>query len=186
MTKSEMWVSNVVAVPLGVLILVCLQITILATPFHQLRRMNIRNCMITSKIRRLLSKLKEVGAKEALSTLMKMIRWITTLKVRTLSLLTKFMFIPHHLGKNWYDEKCRSFVLNGIHLKWIIGTNSNWKNQNPRNHFGATCKTALPIRPIYWKNGPNGPNWQCSLAGSSKTAPRILIFSIAMGSKPSF
>ena len=84
MTKSEMWVSNVVAAPLGVLILVCLQITILATPFHQLRRMNIRNCMITSKIRRLLSKLKEVGAKEALSTLMKMIRLITTLKVRTL------------------------------------------------------------------------------------------------------
>ena len=31
--------------------------------------------------------------------------------------------------------------------------------------------------------GPNWPNWQCSLAGSSKRAPRILIFSIAMGAE---
>ena len=29
----------------------------------------------------------------------------------------------------------------------------------------------------------NGPNWQCCLAGSSKTAPRILIFSIILGAK---
>ena len=35
----------------------------------------------------------------------------------------------------------------------------------------------LPARqPIYLKNGPNGLNWQCCLAGSSKTGPRILIF----------
>ena len=34
------------------------------------------------------------------------------------------------------------------------------------------------------KIGPNWPNWQCFLAGSSKTAPRILIFSAAMGAKP--
>ena len=37
------------------------------------------------------------------------------------------------------------------------------------------------MQPIYLKIGPNWPNWQCCLAGSSKTAPRILIFSIAMG-----
>jgi hypothetical protein len=42
------------------------------------------------------------------------------------------------------------------------------------------------MQPIYRKNGPNGLNWQCSLAASSKTAPMILIFSIAMGAKPSF
>ena len=29
-------------------------------------------------------------------------------------------------------------------------------------------------------------NWQCCLAGSSKTAPRILIFSIAIGADYSF
>ena len=29
----------------------------------------------------------------------------------------------------------------------------------------------------------NWSNWQCCLAGSSKTAPRILIFSIAMGTE---
>ena len=39
----------------------------------------------------------------------------------------------------------------------------------------------LPIQPIHLDNGPNGLYWQCCLAGSSKTAPRILIFSIASG-----
>ena len=46
-----------------------------------------------------------------------------------------------------------------------------------------------PIQPIYFKigpNWPNWPNWQCCLAGSSKTAPRILIFSIAMSADYSF
>jgi hypothetical protein len=32
----------------------------------------------------------------------------------------------------------------------------------------------------------NGLDWQCYLAGSSKTVPRISIFSIAVGDKPSF
>ena len=40
--------------------------------------------------------------------------------------------------------------------------------------------------PFTSKIGPNGLLWQCCLAGSSKMAPRILIFSIAMGAKPSF
>ena len=44
----------------------------------------------------------------------------------------------------------------------------------------------LPILPIHLKNGPNGLNWQCYLAGSSKTAPTILIFSIAVGANYSF
>ena len=39
-----------------------------------------------------------------------------------------------------------------------------------------------PFGPIF---EVNGLNWQCYLAGSSKTAPRILIFSIAIGAKPS-
>ena len=38
-------------------------------------------------------------------------------------------------------------------------------------------------RPIYRLYGLN---WQCCLAGSYKMAPRILIFSIAMGAKPFF
>ena len=51
--------------------------------------------------------------------------------------------------------------------------------------LGAVLKlpAALPIQPINQKKGPNGLNWQCCLAGSSKTAPRILIFSIAMGAE---
>ena len=32
------------------------------------------------------------------------------------------------------------------------------KNPNPGRQFGATYKTALPVQPIYRKNGPNGPN----------------------------
>ena len=47
--------------------------------------------------------------------------------------------------------------------------------------FGATANSAhLP------QNWPNWPNRQCCLAGSSKTAPRILIFSIAMDAHYSF
>ena len=34
--------------------------------------------------------------------------------------------------------------------------------------------------------GPNWPNQQCCLASRSKTAPKILIFSIAMDAKNSF
>ena len=93
----------------------------------------------------------------------------------------------HTLPKNkLICPKMGGLSLNGIQLKWIIGTHSNWKNQNPWSRFGATCKTALPTQPIYHKNGPNGLNWQCSLAGSSKMAPRILIFLIAMGAKLKF
>ena len=36
------------------------------------------------------------------------------------------------------------------------------------------------------ENGPNGLNWQCCLAGSFKTALRILIFSMAMDADYSF
>ena len=45
---------------------------------------------------------------------------------------------------------------------------------------------ALPIMAFSLKIGPNWPNWQCCLAGSSKTAPRILISSITMGADNSF
>ena len=41
----------------------------------------------------------------------------------------------------------------------------------------------MPIQPIYHENGPNGLNQHCCLAGSSKTAPRILIFSIVLGAE---
>ena len=47
-------------------------------------------------------------------------------------------------------------------------------------------KSVLPIHPIYLENCPNGQNWQCFLAGNSKTAPRILILSIAIGADYSY
>ena len=40
-----------------------------------------------------------------------------------------------------------------------------------------------PFGPFY---EVNGLDWQCYLAGSSKTAPRILIFSIAIGADYSY
>ena len=54
------------------------------------------------------------------------------------------------------------------------------KNQNPEGRFGATTISA---HFIYLEIGSN---WQCCLAGWSKTAPRILIISIAMGVEYSF
>ena len=57
---------------------------------------------------------------------------------------------------------------------------------NPGGLFGATSETALPIQPIWPIFEVNKLNWQCCLAGSSKTAPRILIFSIAMIANYSF
>ena len=68
----------------------------------------------------------------------------------------------------------------------ISGIHGNSKHQNPGSHFGATSYTALPIQLISLKIGPNWPNQQCCLAGSSKTAPRILTVSIAMGANNSF
>ena len=60
------------------------------------------------------------------------------------------------------------------------------KNQNPGARFGATSYTALPIQPILPNFLVDGPNWQCSLAGSSKTALKILIFSLVLDAEYSF
>ena len=49
----------------------------------------------------------------------------------------------------------------------------------PKN-VRAKVKTIWTIWPSLWVNGLD---WQCYLAGSSKTAPRIFIFSIAMVAK---
>ena len=42
---------------------------------------------------------------------------------------------------------------------------------------------ALLIWPICASFEVNGLDWQCCLAGSSKTAPRIFIFSIFLGAE---
>ena len=48
------------------------------------------------------------------------------------------------------------------------------------------AKQQCQSSPFTSKIGPNGLDWQCYLAGSSKTAPRILIFSIAIGADYSY
>ena len=57
------------------------------------------------------------------------------------------------------------------------------KKVNSVGHFGTTSQTEVPIRPIF---AGNGLDWHCCLAGSSKTAPSILIFSIVMVADYSF
>ena len=76
---------------------------------------------------------------------------------------------------------------NGNKLKWIIGTHGNWKKlkileavlELPAKQH---CQFS-PFGPIF---EVNGLDWHCYLAGSSKTAPRILISSIAIGAKYSY
>ena len=44
----------------------------------------------------------------------------------------------------------------------------------------------LPALPIWPNYELNGLDWQCCLAGSSKRAPRIFIFSIVLGAENLF
>ena len=46
-------------------------------------------------------------------------------------------------------------------------------------------KEACQSSPFTSKNEANGLDWQCYLAASSKAAPRIFIFSIALGADQS-
>ena len=66
--------------------------------------------------------------------------------------------------------------LNGIQLKWIIGTHSNWKIKILGAVLDLPAKKALPIQPIWPIFLVNGLDWKCCFAGSSKMAWRILIF----------
>ena len=83
----------------------------------------------------------------------------------------------------YLPKKCGGIYSNEFHIKWIIGIHGIWNNQNPGSHFGVTSTTNPAHLPQYWQNWPNR---QCCLAGSSKTAHRILIFSIAMGTDKLF
>ena len=52
----------------------------------------------------------------------------------------KSLSIPssHCLGMNYYVNFLGGTGSNGFDIKWIFGTEDNWKNQNPRGNFGAT------------------------------------------------
>ena len=58
-----------------------------------------------------------------------------------------------HSTYSWNIEwqKCVRMGLNSFHIKWMISTLCNSKNQNPGSCFGATSWTALRIWPI-WPN----------------------------------
>ena len=46
--------------------------------------------------------------------------------------------LTHCLGINYYVNFLGGIGSNGFHIKWIFGTQGNWKNQNPGGRFGAT------------------------------------------------
>ena len=79
------------------------------------------------------------------------------------------------------SNKLECIGLNENKLKWIIGTHSHWKIKI----LGAVSELPAkqPIWPIFMVNRLI---WQFCLADSSKTAPRIMIFSMVMGADYSF
>ena len=81
-------------------------------------------------------------------------------------------------GSQWISNK-----INIRHL----GQLKKWKSWEPFGSYqlNSTANPAhLPQNWAYFE--VNGLDWQCCLAGSSQRAPRILIFSIAMGADYSF
>ena len=85
-----------------------------------------------------------------------------------------------------------AFPANVFHLKWIIdtrliSTHDNWKKKSESWGPFWSYQLNSTVNPAFnRKIGPNGLNWQCFLAGSFKTAPRILIFFNFMGTDYSF
>ena len=74
-------------------------------------------------------------------------------------------------------EKCGRLDITVFHIIWHL-----WQLKILELPAKYHCQSS-PFTSKIW---PNGLNWQWCLAGSSKTAPRILSFSIAIGAKPSF
>ena len=62
------------------------------------------------------------------------------MKVSNLPFSTSWFFGGFDLG-DWIIVPQKSGGIgssNGFHIKWIIGTQENWKNKNPGGPFGAT------------------------------------------------
>ena len=60
---------------------------------------------------------------------------------------------------------------------------SQWVSHKMYNRHPLQLKKSLPIWPIWPNFEVDGLDWQCCLAGSSKTAPRIFILSIVLGAE---
>jgi hypothetical protein len=91
------------------------------------------------------------------------------------------------LRLDYYTPKKDGLIWgNRFHIKWAFGTQDNQKHLYPELPFWSYQSTALPIWSILHIFKVYGLDRQCCLAGSSKTAPRILISSIAMVADYSF
>ena len=71
---------------------------------------------------------------------------------------------------NYYAWKNSGAQISMFHIKWISGNHGKSKFWGL---FWSYQPAAVPIQHICIKNGLK---WRCCLAGSSKTAPKILIF----------
>ena len=91
--------------------------------------------------------------------------WLRVLfkKVRTLVQRLKLKLMPC----SWH-QKLNSPIL---------------QSSNSRIYSTAKCLKEKEMLKFWPNCEVNGLYWQCCLAGSSKRAPRILIFSIAMGTE---
>ena len=69
---------------------------------------------------------------------------------------------------------------NGFQLKWRFGTHGNWKKSKSWGPFWSYQISSTANSAHFARFLVNGLNWQCCLAGSSKTAPSILILLITL------
>ena len=82
----------------------------------------------------------------------------------------------HWLYGSFYARKMRAQHWNHFWAKKKVWHPWQLKKFKSWGRFGATSYTALPIQPIWPIFEVNRLDWHCCLAGSSKMAPRILIF----------
>ena len=56
------------------------------------------------------------------------------------------------LTRYWNNipKKCGGLSSNGFHIKWIIGTHGNWKNQNPGAVLELDSSTNLVYLAQFW------------------------------------
>ena len=89
---------------------------------------------------------------------------------------SKFDFIPSLnftiQGFNWHEPEPGGGYWLGV-KRWQLCLRDT----------SHSAKCLQPIWPIWPNFEVNGLDWQCCLAGSSKTAPRIFIFSIVLGAE---
>ena len=110
--------------------------------------------------------------------------WGWKIEIRLYSKINKFWNSAYTL---WIRLHYYTPKMGGLRWQWISHKmNIRHSGQSKKLKSWGPFWRAPPIWPIWPIFEVNGLDWHCSLAGSSKTAPRILIFSIALGANSSY